>query len=144
MHALVVYETTHGNTERIAHAIGQAIGSEARKAGDLSAADLARYDLVIIGSPTHGGFPVEEVHALLEAAPDLGGVDVAAFDTRTATIWNKLLPFGYAAPRIAQSLERSGGHLLAPPAGFVVEGIKGPIREGELERAAAWAKGLIG
>jgi hypothetical protein len=79
MHALVVYETTHGNTERIAHAIGEAIG-----------------------------------------------------------------PFGYAAPRIAQSLERSGGHLLAPPAGFVVEGIKGPIREGELERAAAWAKGLIG
>jgi len=52
--------------------------------------------------------------------------------------------FGYDAPRIARSLERSGGNLLAPPEGFVVLGMKGPLKEGELERAAGWAKGIAG
>ena len=48
--------------------------------------------------------------------------------------------FGFAAPRIANSLEKKGVTLLVPPAGFVVKGIKGPLREGELERAAGWAQ----
>ena len=51
--------------------------------------------------------------------------------------------FGYAAPEIARSLERNGGTLLAPPEGFVVLGMEGPLKEGELERAAGWAQGMV-
>jgi hypothetical protein len=54
------------------------------------------------------------------------------------------LPFGYAAPRIARSLEEHGGNLVTEPEGFVVIGIKGPLKEGELARAANWAKGFVG
>jgi flavodoxin len=140
--ALVIYDTRYGHTQQIAQAIGEAIGAEVLRADGVSPADLARYDLLIVGSPTHGGHPTEGIHGLLNEPLALDRVKVAAFDTRTQSIWNRILPFGYAAPRIAQSLEGSGGNLLAPPEGFVVQGIQGPLRDGELKRAAKWAKGI--
>ena len=137
MKTLIVYDSTHGNTEKIAQVIGEAIGGQVLRVGDVNSADLKRFDLLIIGSPTHGGWFTEGIKDLLEASPALEGVNVAAFDTRT-----KWSPFGYAAQRIARSLESDGGNLLAPPEGFVVLGIQGPLKDGELERAAGWAKGI--
>jgi len=144
MKALVVYDSKHGNTEQIAQSMGRAIGAQVLQVGQVDAADLTGLDLLIVGSPTHGGWFTEGIRDLLGACSALGGMDVAAFDTRTATIWNRILPFGYAAPRIARDLEKSGGHLVAPPEGFVVLGMEGPLREGELRRAAEWAKGVAG
>jgi len=138
MKALVVYDSIYGNTEKIA----QAIGGQVLRAGEVNPADLKGFDLLIVGSPTHGGRPTEGVHGLLESSLALEGVNVAAFDTKTVSKWNRLLRFGYAAPRIARSLERKGGNLLAPPEGFAVLGIKGPLKDGELERAANWVKGM--
>jgi flavodoxin len=144
MRALVVYDSTYGNTEKIARAIGETIGAQVLRPGDVNPGDLQGLDLLIVGSPTHGGWYTPEVKALLEVSPALQGVRVAAFDTRTATVWNRILPFGYAAPRIAESLEASGGDLPVPPEGFVVLGRRGPLQDGELERAARWAKGILG
>jgi hypothetical protein len=50
---------------------------------------------------------------------------------------------GYAAKRIANQLKRAGGSLIAPPEGFYVEDTEGPLKDGELERAANWAEGLL-
>jgi hypothetical protein len=50
---------------------------------------------------------------------------------------------GYAAKRIADRLKRAGGNLIAPPEGFYVEDTQGPLKAGELERAAAWARSLL-
>ena len=140
MNALIVYDSTYGNTEEIAQAIGEAISGQVVRVGDASHTELSEFDLLIVGSPTHGGWFTPEIKDLLASSPDLEGVNVAAFDTRTATIWNRILPFGYAAPRIAQSMTKKGGNLVAPPQGFIVLGVKGPLKGGELERAAAWAK----
>jgi flavodoxin I len=140
--ALVVYDSQYGNTERIAQAIGEAISSQVVRVGDVSPTELKEFDLLIVGSPTHGGWYTPGVKGLLETLPLLENLKVAAFDTRTASIWNRLLPFGYAAPRIARNLEGNGGNLLAPPEGFVVLGTEGPLKDGELERAAGWARGL--
>jgi flavodoxin len=137
MNTLVVYDSVHGNTERVAQVVAEALGGKAQRVGDVSPESLGGLDLLIVGSPTHGGFPTEQIHTLVKAALALEGVQVAAFDTRT-----KRSIFGYAAPKIALNLEQSGGTLLAPPEGFVVRGIKGPLAEGELERAAGWAQAL--
>ncbi len=51
--------------------------------------------------------------------------------------------FGYAAGRIADSLKGKGGYLMVPPEGFIVEGNGGPLKQGELERAASWAKVVL-
>jgi flavodoxin I len=75
------------------------------------------------------------------AQQSLEGVKVAAFDTRVTSKFAKI--FGNAAGRIARQLTKKGGILTAPPEGFFVTATKGPLKEGELERAAAWAKGIL-
>jgi len=142
MRALVVYDSTYGNTEKIAQTIGEAIAAQVLRVGGVSPSDLTGFDLLIVGSPTHGGRPTPEIQGLLKAlGPALKGVNVAAFDTRHPSKWTLL--FGYAAPRIARSLRNNGAALLAPPEGFFVLGTQGPLKEGELERAAGWAKGIV-
>ena len=147
MRTLIVYDSLHGNTEKVAQAIGDALAGEVSvcRAGEAAgAADVKASDLLVVGSPTHGGWFTEAVKGWLDQVPAtaLQGIRVAAFDTRTPpTILSRL--FGYAAPRIAGRLEKKGGTLLVPPEGFLVQGIKGPLKEGELERAAAWAKGIV-
>jgi hypothetical protein len=57
---------------------------------------------------------------------------------------NRLITlFGTAAPKIAKTLKEKGGTLVGQPQGFFVTGGEGPLRDGEVERAAAWAKGLV-
>jgi flavodoxin I len=138
MKALVVYDSVHGNTEKIAQTIGEAIGGQVLRVGGVNPADLKGFDALILGSPTHGGWYTPEIQALLKASPALEGVNVAVFDTRT-----KKSIFGYAAPRIAKSLEKNGGKVIVPPEGFIVLGTQGPLMDGELERAAVWAKQII-
>jgi flavodoxin len=146
MRTLIVYDSVHGNTAQIAQAIGNALAGEVsvRRAGEAAGADVKALDLLVVGSPTHGGWFTEAVKGWLDQAPAtaLQGIRVAAFDTRTPpTILSRI--FGYAAPRIADRLEKKGGTLLVPPEGFFVQGIKGPLNEGELERAADWAKKIV-
>lgn len=145
MKTCVVYDSVHGNTEKIARVIGDAFAGGARvlRVGELNPTEIRELDLLIVGAPTHGGRASESARAWLDGIPEnaLQGVRVAAFDTRLTT---KLLQlFGYAAPRIAASLANKGGTLIGSPGGFFVTGGKGPLKEGELERAAAWAKEII-
>jgi flavodoxin I len=148
MNALVVYDSVYGNTEKIARAIAEAITppDEARvlRAGEANPSDLASIDVFIVGSPTHGGRPAPAVQEFLNrvTGPLLEGIDVATFDTRATSKFARI--FGYAAGRIAGNLKRKGGVLSASPEGFFVTGTKGPLKEGELERAAAWVKGILG
>jgi len=142
MEAVVVYDSTYGNTEKVAQAIGEAIAAEVRRVGQVSPADLKGFDLVIIGSPTMGGRPTEAIQGLLKAVgPGFKGPNVAAFDTRLTSKWVRI--FNYAAPRIASSLKANGAVVLGSPEGFFVTGTKGPLKEGELERAAGWAKEVV-
>jgi flavodoxin I len=147
MKALIVYDSVYGNTEKIARAITEAITpsgeAKALRAGEANASELASIDLLIVGSPTHGGRPTPAIQDFLNkvALPSLKGINVAAFDTRSQAKLARI--FGNAAGRIAGHLTRKGGVVVASPAGFFVTGTKGPLKEGELERAGAWAKGIL-
>ncbi|HDQ73031.1 MAG TPA: flavodoxin family protein [Chloroflexi bacterium] len=70
MNMLIIYDSAFGNTEKVAQAMGAALGCEAR-------------------------------------------------------------------------LIKKGGIRAMPSAGFFVEGEKGPLRDGELERAADWARRIL-
>jgi flavodoxin I len=51
---------------------------------------------------------------------------------------------GFAAPKMADILKEKGWMLVGEPGGFFVRGLKkGPLKRGEVDRAAAWAKGLV-
>lgn len=145
MKALVVYDSLHGNTEKIARAIGDAITGEVEvlRVGVVNTSELKPCDLFIVGSPTHGGRPTSAIQDFLKKIPKstIDGIDVAAFDTRFSKTWVKI--FGFAAKKIADNLEKKGGNLVLPPEGFIVKGTEGPLEEGELERAAEWAKVIV-
>ncbi len=51
--------------------------------------------------------------------------------------------FGYAADPISDRLGKKGGVVVMPPEGFAVTGMEGPLTEGEIERAAAWAHQIL-
>ena len=72
---------------------------------------------------------------------DIKGLNLATFDTRISAKWVGI--FGYAAGRIAKNLKKKGGTLLLNPEPFYVAGTEGPLKEGELERGAAWAQDVI-
>lgn len=105
--------------------------------------DSASTDLLIVGSPTHGGRPTPAIQDFLNrvSASAIKDIDVAAFDTRFSTRLVRI--FGYAAGKIAGSLKTKGGTLFLSPEGFFVKGKEGPLKEGELERAAGWARGIL-
>ena len=144
MRTLILYDSVHGNTEQVARAIGDALAGEVsvrRPGGAEGPAEMPAVDLLIVGSPTHGGWFTEAIKGWLDQVPAtaLQDIRVAVFDTRTPpTTLSRI--FGYAAPRLADRLVKKGGTLLVPPAAFFVEGIKGPLKEGQLERAASWAR----
>ncbi len=153
MRALVIYDSFFGNTERIARAIGNALGSQDEvkvlRVGDAQSAQLTGLRLLFVGSPTRGFRPSEATALWLNSLPANGlqGIDVAAFDTRIAAadakpaILRFVLRFGqYAAKPIADRLVQKGGRLVLPPEGFYVLDTEGPLKDGEIERAAAWAK----
>ena len=144
MVAIVVYDSTYGNTEKIANAIGTAIGGAVKVAriAESNAAALGKAELLVVASPTMGGRPTEAMLSFLNHIPagSLKGVKVASVDTRLRSKWVKI--FGYAAEKIAARLAKSGGTPIAPPEGFFVGGTKGPLADQEMERAAAWAKGI--
>jgi len=150
MKALIVYDSVYGNTERIAKSIGGAITGDVKvlRAGEVNPSELKSIDLLIVGSPTHAFRATKPVQTFIDGISKdvLKGVKVAAFDTRMPEAEvGKGLRFimkvgGYAAPRIAEALKKKGGNLVAPPEGFLVKDKEGPLKEGELERAASWAK----
>jgi flavodoxin I len=158
MKALVIYDSVFGNTEQIAQAIGNALGSpedvEVLRVSNVKPEQLTGLKLLIVGSPTRGFRPTPAIKNLLKGISSHGleGVKVAAFDTRftvdeieSSVFILRILVnlFGYAAKPIADGLEKKGGELVIPPEGFFVEGTEGPLKEGDLERAADWAKQII-
>ena len=146
MKALVIYDSLYGNTEKIAKAIGGAIKGEVKvlPVAEANATELKSLDLLIIGSPTQGGNATKAMQAFMGNIPEtaLKGVKVATFDTRYASGWAKI--FGFAAGRMAKYFKGKSANLVVPSEGFFVTGSKGPLKVGEIERAAAWAKTISG
>jgi len=154
MKVLVVYDSVYKNTEIIAQAISSVLPAAAVKvikADTVTQADLDGINLLVAGSPTQGGRAVANLQKFLTEIPSnrLKGIKVAAFDTRMTgenhgfALRLLVKTIGYAAGRIAQSLLSKGGELILPPEGFIVNDREGPLKDGELERAAAWGKMLL-
>ena len=150
---MVIYDSYFGNTEKVARSIGKALGSgedaQTLKVGDVKPQQLNGIELLIVGSPTRAFRASPAINSFLKKIPagGLRGVKVAGFDTRIALedIKVRLLlflvkVFGYAAEPISKKLQKKGGEVAALPEGFIVKDTEGPLKDGELERAAAWAK----
>jgi flavodoxin len=163
MKALVVYESMFGNTEQIARAVADGLGEsvdvqlvEVSHAPGEPAPDLA---LIVAGGPTHafsmsrentradainrGADEGEREFGLREwmAALPSGhlAAKIATFDTKIESM--RYVP-GSAAKAAAKTAHRHGYQSAAKAESFYVRDVDGPLVEGEIDRARAWARQL--
>jgi flavodoxin len=151
MKTYIVYDSIFGNTQSIAEAVARGVGEEAQLFHVSKAkSNFDGVELLIVGSPTRGFRPTPAITAFLKSIPSgkLNGVKIAAFDTRMdiKKVNNGFLTFmvklsGYAVEKIAKQLVAKGGTSISTN-WFCVSDSKGPLIEGETDRAAAWANEL--
>ncbi|MFA6099055.1 MAG: flavodoxin family protein [Patescibacteria group bacterium] len=149
MKSLIIYDSQFGNTEKIARAIGQALGSDAKimRISEAAEEDLKNIELVIAGSPTQGGRPTPAFKKFFSEIPAsaLKNIRAAAFDTGIPAQGQKVFLrfvinfFGYASKRLAAALEAKGANVIGAET-FFVQGREGPLQEGEIERAEKWGE----
>jgi len=141
MNAVVLYDTAYGNTRTVAESIASALGlgASAVPVDGFDPATLCPGDLLVVGSPINGWKPTARIAESLAnlARRGLNGVHAAAFDTRV-----RLFIHGDAAKKMTKSLAEAGATIVSGPMAFYVKGSEGPLLEGEVERAAAWAADL--
>ena len=74
MNILIIFDSLYGHTEKVAHAMQEELSKdhEARMEHvlNIGLSDLAYVDLVIIGSPTHGGYETEDIKVFLDDGKD--------------------------------------------------------------------------
>ncbi len=146
MNALVIYDSTFGNTEQIARAISDTLGERASvgllRVGKAGTSDLEGLDLLVLGCPTQRHKPTPAIQAFLGSIPrgSLHELPAAAFGTRYRK--SRLLT-GSAARSIAKKLKKAGASLLLPAESFFVVGREGPLEEGEFQRATDWAREVL-
>lgn len=169
MKAVVVYESLYGNTAAVAEAIAAGLRGSCDvtvvEVRDLTPEAVHAADLLVVGAPTHAhGLPspatrrsaaqrdgaaqwnvaatdtaIRGVRELLGGLGHADGVVAAAFDTR---LGGPRVLTGAASKGIAQRLRGAGYAVVLPPESFIVSGAKGPMRDGEVERARDWAAQL--
>jgi flavodoxin len=155
MNAIVVFDSLHGNTERIAHAIGEALEplGAIRVLRTTDVAPGTKADAWIVGGPTHRHGMSQPLATLIAGmrGGSLRDVPAATFDTRYH--YPRLMS-GSAARSAAGHLRRTGCRLVTEPESFFVqEGPRPPdggkpppgsehLEDGELERARAWGARL--
>lgn len=151
---LVIYDSVFGNTEKVAQAIGEALGDiPVKKVSEVNDQDLSGLKILIVGSPTRAFQPTPAIKNFLKdlAPNELQDVKSAAFDTRipkdqTDSGFLKFMIniFGYADKKIEKQLTKAGAVIGLESTGFGVTGTEGPLAEGELERAKNWARNITG
>ncbi len=164
LRALVVYESMFGCTRSVAGAVADGlraagIETELVEVREAPTPRDAVFDLLVLGAPTHafslsrpstrqdavrqGARPelastgIREWIAQMGPREEARGRPAAAFDTRVTKV--RSLPKA-ASTRACHLLARRGYHLVSRPTPFLVHDVKGPLVEGELDHAAAWAQ----
>ena len=157
MKSIVIYDSLYGNTEKIAQSMRDALVELGAvtlvRVTDFRMDMLVGVNLLVVGSPTQQFRATVAIKGFLKGIPagQLKGIRVAAFDTRltqsnidgTPVLPHFVKIFGYAAEPIGKELKKKGGELVIPAEGFYVEGTEGPLVQGELKRAAGWARKLF-
>ena len=154
MLTVVIYDSSFGNTARVAQAIGRGAAAlgDVRVLSVAEAGRLEQPDLLLVGGPTQRHRMSFGLGTFLEAfrRRSLQGVPAASFDTRY-----RMTAFltGSAAKDAAGRLSRAGCQLVVPPESFFMAKDVPPkgekrrhelegLETGELELAEQWGRSV--
>ena len=136
---LIVYESRYGNTKRVAEAIVQGMqqveGTEPMLS-EIKTVDpntVPNFDAIVIGGPNHLGGPTGGVKNFIDKIGKFSQADqkFAVFDTCLSG------GFEIATKKMEQRMHEKAPAMKAvvPGLSIKVDGMKGPIAEGELPKA---------
>ncbi len=147
MKGIVVYDTSYGNTKKVAEIIAETLKEsgievelfDVKDVKKLSAKD---YNFLVLGSPTKLGTMSFAIRGFLGKVKDEEWMNkpFVAFDTENPENVEKKQ--GSAGEKIAAKLMEKKMNQLAPVLKALVHEMKGPLLEGEVERTKEYAKGL--
>ena len=156
MKIVILFDSYFGNTEKVAASIKEKLEPSGelifKRFSTASPKILKNTDILILGSPTRAFRPTKSAVDFIKNLPpnSLKGIKTAAFDTRMdlKDVDSKFLRFmaglfGYAAEPLQKMMINKGSTAAVKPEGFYVKGNEGPMYDGELERASAWAASII-
>ena len=152
MKGLVVYDSSYGNTKKIAETIAQqlsesGIETDLSKINKLKTLNDGLYDFLVIGSPTKFGSMSFSMKRFLGKIKSniWASKPFLAFDTELPEniedSKNKDKNWS-AAEKIATKLEEKNLKQIMPVLKALVSGKKGPLVEGEIERTQEYANQL--
>jgi hypothetical protein len=163
--ALVVYESIFGDARRIAEAIAEGLRSRydvrVAAAGEAPTEVSPEVEMLVVGGPNHAfSMPREStrqgaieqhgavvantktgLHEWLDAVRLPAGLKAAAFDTRMDHP-KLIVKMDHASKTEEKLLKAHGATLVADAEHFRVTDTKGPLADGEEERAGRWGRAL--
>jgi flavodoxin len=152
MKGIIIYDTSFGNTREIAKTIQETlketgVESDFFKVNEVKKLSAKEYDFFVFGSPTKFGTMSFAIKFFLGKvkSEEWTGKLFAAFDTENpenveqSRIQNKEWS---AAEKIALKLKEKNLRQLLPVHKALVLGQKGPLVEGEVDRAKIYAREL--
>lgn len=146
----VVYDSKHGNTklvaEKILEGIREFVGIETAigYVKEIDIEKVADYDAIVLGAPNHMGRPSRTMKKFVDrlAELDLKAKNVAVFGTYSG----RVRPVDRAVKKLGKMAEKKLPNLtlISPGLSIRVNGIPGPIVEGELPKCVDFGKKIAG
>jgi len=148
MKGIIVYDTTYRNTKKIAETIAETLKESGVEADLFHVKDTKKvsakyYDFLVLGSPTKMGtmsFAVRGFMGRLKSEEWMNKPFVA-FDTELLGVIEK--KGASAAQKIAEKLREKKMNQVLPVLKTAVHGVKGPLKEGEVERTKEYTSELV-
>ena len=147
MKGIVVYDTSYGNTKKVAEIIAETLKESGIEVDLFHVKDVKKlsgkdYNFLVLGSPTKFGtmsFAIRGFFGKVKSEEWMNK-PFAAFDTENPENVEKKQ--GSAAEKIAEKLIEKKMTQLLPVLKALVFEMKGPLVEGEIERTKEYTKGL--
>ena len=143
---IVVYESKYGNTKLVAETIIEGmkqvkgIETALNEVKEIDIHQISSYDAILIGSPNHIGGPTRSVKKFIDKLGklNLGEKRFAVFDTHLDKDFEK------AVKKMEKRINEKapGMKMIAPGLSIRVQGMTGPIAEGELPKCKEFGKKL--
>ncbi len=147
MKGIVVYDTSYGNTKKIAETIAETLRESGIEVDLFDVKNVKKssakdYDFLVLGSPTRFGTMSFAIRGFLGKVKteEWMSKPFAAFDTENPENIEK--KEWSAAEKIAEKLKDKKMNQLLPAMKALVLGQKGPLKEGEIDRTKDYAREL--
>ncbi|MHA1754087.1 MAG: flavodoxin family protein [Candidatus Odinarchaeia archaeon] len=148
MKGIIVYESKYGNTRQVAEKIIEGfkkvkqIEVDLKTPKEIKPEDLEGYDFVLFGSPNHMGRATRGIRKFIQKA---GKLETGVFKTALFDTYMSKRDYLKAVKSMEKTITEKTKNfkIIAPGLSIKVEGLKGPVAEGEFNKCINYGEKII-